>query len=574
MPDVIHLANGTTINHEDALDSESNVVASHAQFQSLLQLYMRLWEHKPAVSTLVAAHMGVSLEHIEMAHPSAWKRGSFNLVVPMLVNQSLQKDPGQNSDQNSQNPEQVLLRVPVPAKVGEEHHPGSVADKLRCEAASYIWMQQHCPEVRIPHLYGFSIPGANGGQFVHASRLSIFRRAVLYMRQLVASWLRRPVPSDYLPVALPAMPESLPLPLADNGYMILEYFSEAQFGKQTPFTVPRDRPLHELYTEEPVKTRNLCRGVARTMLALARVPQPRIGAFRFSLADGTIRLDGRPATCSIPMLEAESAPRTIALDTTYSSAGQYVSDLARFHESVFRTGPHMVEARDDAEYQMATMVAMRATAHHFVELGGGTTANGEPFILQLSDSNAGNMLVDDDWNVTAIFDLEWLFAAPVAQLLTPLWLTWQAVNDITSDGYDDYCASRSVFMDVFREEERKQTGTEKTPLSDAMDASWTSQRTWFYFALTSVNGMTHIFRNRLKPLFFSTTPETQKTTAETTVAEAMPLATATTETTTTSRLPREALYRLWQPDAQAVVAQKLRDRKQHEAAVKRLFEDK
>ena len=379
------------------------------------------------------------------------------------------------------------------------------------------------------------------------------------------------MPSDYLPIALPGVPESPPLPLADNGYMILEYFDEARFGKQTPFTVPRDRPLHTLYAEEPVKTRNLCRGIARTMLALARVAQPRIGAFRFCLADGTIRLDGRPATCSIPMLEAEGAPRTIALDTTYTNAGQYVSDLARFHESVFRAGPHMAEDQDDAEYQMATMVAMRATAHHFVELGGGSTDNGGPFVLQLSDSNAGNMLVDSDWNVTAIFDLEWLFAAPVAQLLTPLWLTWRPVDEITSDGYDDYCASRSVFMDVFREEERKQTGTE-TPLGDVMDASWTSQRTWFYFALTSINGMTHIFKNRLKPLFFSATPEPQETAetaAETTVEGEMP-----PETETTLRLPREALYRLWQPDAQAVVAQKLRDREQHEAAVQRLFEDK
>ena len=330
--------------------------------------------------------------------------------------------------------------------------------------------------------------------------------------------------------------------------MILEYLDEARFGKQIPYTVPHDRPLHDLYAQEPVKTRNLCRGLARTMLALARIPQPRIGAFRVC-PNGAIRLDGRPVACSVAILEGEGAPRTIGLDTTYTSAGRYVSGLIRFYESVFRAGPNMAQAKADAENQMAIMASLRATAHHFVELGGGDGEDGGdgPYLLHLSDSNASNILIDDDWQVTAIFDLEWLFAAPVAQLRTPSWLTWQAVDDITGQGYDDYCASRDVFMDVFREEERTQTGTDKTPLSDAMDASWASQRTWFYAALTSVNGMTQIFSNRLQPLFWR---EDEK-----------------------AVLPYEALYPLWQPGAQAVVAQKVRDREQHVAAVERLFQD-
>ena len=113
---------------------------------------MRLWQHKPAVSALVAVHIGVRPEYVEMSHPSAWKRGGFNLVVPMLI-----KGDTVGLDK-------VMLCIPIPSKVGEEKHPGSVADKIRCETASYVWMQQHCPEVRIPYLYGFSIPGAIGGQ--------------------------------------------------------------------------------------------------------------------------------------------------------------------------------------------------------------------------------------------------------------------------------------------------------------------------------------------------------------------------------------------------------------------------
>ena len=161
MPATIHLANGE-INLEDALKSETNIVAQHAQFNSLVQLYKHVWEHRSAVGALVAMHAGVSPERIEVLHHSTWKRGGFNLVVPILVKDKDREstDTHTVSDQDS---EQVLLRIPMPAKLGEEQHPGSVADKLRCETASYIWMQRHCPEVRIPHLYGVGFPGADGG---------------------------------------------------------------------------------------------------------------------------------------------------------------------------------------------------------------------------------------------------------------------------------------------------------------------------------------------------------------------------------------------------------------------------
>jgi hypothetical protein len=43
----------------------------------------------------------------------------------------------------------------MPYKLAEEQHPGTVDEKVSCEAASYIWMQEHCTDIRIPHLYGF-----------------------------------------------------------------------------------------------------------------------------------------------------------------------------------------------------------------------------------------------------------------------------------------------------------------------------------------------------------------------------------------------------------------------------------
>lgn len=135
-------------------------------------------------------------------------------------------------------------------------------------------------------------------------------------------------------------------------------------------------------------------------------------------------------------------------------------------------------------------------------------------------------------------------------------------------------------MNVFREEERNQTGTGETPLSDAMDASWTSQRTWFYVALANADAMTQIFEGRLKPLFWPADTKAETKTKPKTNADGADGADGADNAGTsyvppkrTAEMPYEALCQLWQPDAQAVVAQKVRDRDRHKTAIEKLFAD-
>jgi hypothetical protein len=37
--------------------------------------------------------------------------------------------------------------------------PGNVDEKLRTEAATYIWLQSNCPNIPVPRLFGFGFPG-------------------------------------------------------------------------------------------------------------------------------------------------------------------------------------------------------------------------------------------------------------------------------------------------------------------------------------------------------------------------------------------------------------------------------
>lgn len=49
-----------------------------------------------------------------------------------------------------------MLRCPLPSKLAEDRYPGTVEEKMRGEVAAYAFMQQYCPNIRVPQLYGFS----------------------------------------------------------------------------------------------------------------------------------------------------------------------------------------------------------------------------------------------------------------------------------------------------------------------------------------------------------------------------------------------------------------------------------
>lgn len=58
---------------------------------------------------------------------------------------------------------QLMIRFPLPYRIGEYPCPGNADEKVRCEAGTYAWLQENCPIVPIPHLYGF---GLSTGQTV------------------------------------------------------------------------------------------------------------------------------------------------------------------------------------------------------------------------------------------------------------------------------------------------------------------------------------------------------------------------------------------------------------------------
>ncbi|KIH91177.1 hypothetical protein SPBR_01580 [Sporothrix brasiliensis 5110] len=462
MPTTICRADGQRIDITAALGSEANVLSEHHQYMGEVAFKFHLWQRRAALERLVALHVGVDAACVKTGHPKTWRAGSFNVAIPLLLFDCADAAEDQH-DKPTETPEnqqvrRVVLRCPLPMSCAETNYPGSILEKMRCEVASYVWMQRHCPEVRIPHLYGFGFPNS------------------------------------------------------------------------TP-------PM----TKEPAKMRNLFRGISQIILALARIPQPRIGAFCFN-DDGTISLDNRPLTWDIVRSENEGAPRTMAVDKTYTDVGQYVLDTMTFHDERFLAAPHAAHNEADCKGQMAIRAFLRAVAPRFVD---NSRRNG-PFALFMADQNATNIMVDSNWNVTGIFDLEWIVSAPIDMPHTPRWLTWEQIDCIAGEGYGEYDRMRGAFMEVFKEEERHADtsaleAAHGGTLSSILDASWVSKQVWFYRALLSSHAIDLLTERQLVPLHYP------------------------------GEFPVPAVFSTWCTNPEETVAGKLADRRAYEERILKLF---
>lgn len=176
------------------------------------------------------------------------------------------------------------------------------------------------------------------------------------------------------------------------------------------------------------------RGMSRIILSLTRLPQTRIGCYRFNPSDATVTLANRPLLNTTIIFENAGTPRTIQPGETYHDTNSFLSDMLSLFDNQLLHDPHAVRSEDDAYECIALRTLLRAVAHHLVIW---QTQNG-PFLLQLTDFHQSNILVDDDWNITCLIDLEWICALPVEMLEVPDWLTNRSPEQLTGGHLDQF----------------------------------------------------------------------------------------------------------------------------------------
>ena len=234
------------------------------------------------------------------------------------------------------------------------------------------------------------------------------------------------------------------------------------------------------------------RGISRLILKLARVPLNRIGSFTFDPNTGTISLTNRPLTSGIAIMENDGAYRVMDSDQTYESVDPYVADLLTLHDNRFLAQKNAVTSREDCYYQMAVQAILRIMSQQYLD----RALRQGPFYMQLTDLHPGNLIVDDDWNITSLIDLEWICARSPQMIDIPCWITSRSIDEVCLPQYSaEYAAAREAFMVAFKEEEGEMSGD----LSKTIEKSYSSESLWFFQALDSINAMYQLFELQLRP---------------------------------------------------------------------------
>ncbi|POR35357.1 Aminoglycoside phosphotransferase [Tolypocladium paradoxum] len=444
MTTTFHLPNRAPITYESAAKQDFDVIKRLAHATATENLRKVLQQHEKDIIAVTRHHLRLSPLDSCQVQPQ-WITGGFNVCIPIQVS---------GSSFNGS----LLLRCPLPHMHAEPYYPGTVDENMRGEIGAYAWMQETA--------------------LISASR------AYTDLASLITPIIRRAV---HRIIRYPTLAHFAPNPLRHGlptAYMIMEYVG-SEVGHKLSDTWDQQR-------QDPTRLGTLCRSLARIMLALSRVPQPKIGSFRFN-DNGTITLTNRPLKCSTMILESEGTPRTMRINETYACVEPFVADMIRLHDNRLLSNPSATDEEEDCRSQMAVRALLRAITHQFVQR---ERRNG-PFGVQLTDIHPGNVIVDEDWNITCIFDLGEMCALPLDMVSVPYWLTGRAISGLQGEYLEEFDGIRRRFMGVLEDEEKGIEGS----LSRIMHETWESQRFWFWHSLSSVDAAFWLMADHLCPKF-------------------------------------------------------------------------
>ncbi|EEP81822.1 predicted protein [Uncinocarpus reesii 1704] len=499
MPPSLLLDRGQVITYESAAKKEANIINQLAYVPAVNSLYERLWNERHDIAELTQLHLGLDKKVICNVLPQeTWIRGSFNICVLVEVKEGLIC-------------RRVVFRCPMPHKLAEARYPGAVDEKLGCEVGAYVWIQKNCSDIRIPHLYGFGF--SDNRHFTHQKYQPFHAHLIHLFRSYMHRLLRHPdTLSQYV-----ISKTNLKLTTA---YIVLEFI-----GPETGRTLSETWEEHRGSQEHRKK---IFQGMARVLVSLARLPQPRIGSFKFR-NDGTISLTNRPLLCDMVILENDGAPQIMRKDETYTCTEAFTSDLLTFHDGHFRIDPNAVYNDADCRGNMGIKILLRAISHHFIRK---ENRNG-PFLLQFTDFHASNVLVDKEWNLTCLLDLEW----------APYWLTGCALDEIDGDHIEEYDQVRREFISIVEEEERKTATKHDISIARIMQQKWETKGVWFWYCLRSMTDSFWLVKGHTSPKF----------------------------STRWSSSVEQIFSLFWSENSEQVVEQKVADHKKYDEELKLVF---
>ncbi|OAR02927.1 hypothetical protein LLEC1_05693 [Akanthomyces lecanii] len=503
-----------SITCSDAQARDSNILRALQYPSQRDAFYRRIESHRSLLAEVVAHHLGTEPAAVDISPQEYWRHGSFNLCVPIGV----LADPSAQLRVSKQ----VLLRFPLPYRVGEAEKAGNSDEKLNCEAATYAWLQENCPSIPIPRLYGFGL--STNQRFTHLDLLPWWSRFLQRARRFLLAAFRLQQPSSYV-----CHPSSRFAAL-DIGYLIIETIT-ADRGEMLSNTWDKNRECARLRA-------NLQCDLARILLSLSSISLPRIGSFRLD-AKGYLRLANRPLCMQFVMHENEGLSLDMSRNTTFSNVRGLVLSCLKAFDNRLLEQPNSITSRDDALNQMSGLVLAKTIIPQFFRHD---LSNG-PFILTLTDLHKSNIFVDKDWKITCIIDLEFACSLPVEFLEPPSWWLDGSVLD-SETASDDIASQHAEFLEHLRHEEQLQTFSgDGEPLSSVMEHTWKMGTFWFTLALRDPIAFNQILCDKLL------------TRVE------------------LSKVDYSRAARSWRSDVSDIIDQKLLDQKEYRQKIHQLFAD-
>ncbi|KAI9163527.1 hypothetical protein HJFPF1_05144 [Paramyrothecium foliicola] len=466
MPHALQLS-GRPVTYSEAASMGRDVLNGLELSTEDLPWYHYLWSQQTWMEELLKSQLGLGKKDVcRVPPPGEWIRGAFNVCIPVTV---------VSGDVVTK----YVIRCPLP------HRLVTVGgDSMSSEVGAYVWMQEKCPDIPIPRLIGFGF--ADGRQivlvlnvkFTHVAQRSFFVRVVHALRRSIHSLFRLPMLSQYTYI-----PDT---PYSPTAYLLMEHVGSD--GAQMLCNTMAE------HKEDPERRQNLFRGLTRIMLSLARIPQPRIGSFRFH-HDGTVSLSNRYLSCSLALMERDGVPRTTEPDDLHCCTESLVSDMLEMQNRRFLTQPNAVLDEDSCHRHMAVLTLLRAVSRRYIK----RDRRCGPYLLHLTDLNSSNIFVDDEWNVKHLVDLQWICAAPAEMLDVPWWLTGLPIDEIVLGNEVAFDKVRREFMDVLKTEEQEMKMEHDIPIYETMQETWDSKGWWFWHCLTSGEIMSDLFEDHLCP---------------------------------------------------------------------------
>ncbi|KKK20159.1 hypothetical protein P175DRAFT_0433956 [Aspergillus ochraceoroseus IBT 24754] len=453
------------ITYSAAKERDSNILHELGYRDQKIRYFTHLYRNRKLIKASVVHHLGLaSTDTCQLVDVEHWIHGSFNVCIRVDVD-CQGRGPGK----------QLIIRFPLPYRIGENCCPGNADEKVRCEVGTYAWLQDNCPAVPIPQLYGFGL--STGQTFTFLDNLPFIPRIIQRVRRRLLSWLNYPTPTLYV------QHQSRDQIMLGTPYLLIEYIDPSR-GQMLSETWEEGRHNIELRT-------NLFHGLSRIILNLACIPLPKIGSFVLD-EKGYLSLSNRPLTLEILQLENEHIPVDMPQNTTHSTVDAYINDILAFHESRLRHQPNAVNNVEDGFYQTSALMVMKSVWSCFFR----RDLHRGPFFLSLTDLNQSNIFVDDNWNIKCLVDLEWVCSHPVEMIHPPYWLTNQAIDLINRD---DYEILHKEFMEAFSKEEMKI----KPPvcLCPILQQGWERGTFWYSLALSSPTALFKIFYDFIQPMF-------------------------------------------------------------------------